>query len=88
MDIYGCRYEMDGNPAFKISIDRDVLPADCESFMVWSSTADHSIPKDLSERFWHFYDKVRWVSMLDCYVCLDFGKYFWESGMQSPDIKE
>lgn len=68
--------------------DKDCIPSDVVKIVEFVSSADMENRVDRSERFWHFYDKMRWIEMLGFTVCIDFGDYFYESGMMAPEIKD
>lgn len=72
----------------KAVIDKDCLPCECVKITEFVTTADFRTKRDRSERFWHHYDKMKWLENLDFVICLDFGDYFYETGMNHPHIRE
>lgn len=86
--IYVTYSEYGDTKTFKVVHDRDCMPT--ETLKIWESitTANMQIRGDRSERFWHFYESMRWVENLGFRLCIDFGDYFYETGMLSPEIKD
>lgn len=60
--------------------DKDCLPTQVHKVAEFVSTADMSIPKDNSERFYYYYDKMRWLERLGFHVIIDFGERYYETG--------
>lgn len=71
----------------KAVIDRDTLPPDATKMVEFYSTANLDRKGDRSERFWHFYDKMKWLELFGFEICIDFGDYFYETGMPSPEVR-
>jgi len=85
--IYVRYSEYGDTKTFKVVYDKDCMPTETQK--VWESitTADMRIRWDRSERFWHFYASMRWVENLGFNLCIDFGDFFYETGMMIPEIR-
>lgn len=64
----------------KAVIDRDSLPPDVTKVQEFVSSGSLSDVSYLSRRFWKFYEQLRFIEHLGMEVCIDFGKYFYETG--------
>jgi len=84
--IYVSYSEYGSEKTFKVVHDKDCIPSN--TVKIWESitTADMLLRSDRSERFWHFYESMKWVENLGFNLCIDFGDYFYETGMLAPEI--
>lgn len=87
-DIFVAYCEFGATRTIKVVYDRDCIPSDVSKLATFTSTADMKIRGDRSERFWHYYEKMKWLENLNFFICIDFGDYFYETGMPSPMIFE
>ena len=76
-----------GELGMKAVYDRDCLPTETLQVARFTSTANEEVRADVSERFWHMYEKMRWLEELGFYICIDFGSHFYESNLGCPEIK-
>ena len=60
--------------------DIDCLPAGIIQYQEFVTTANFDNKGDRSERFWHHYDKMRWLEQLGFTIKIDFGSHFYETG--------
>ena len=76
----------DSPPRIKAVTDADLLPDNLVQFSVFTSTANMSDRRDRSERFWHYYDRMKWLEQIGFNICIDFGSHFYETGDMEPTI--
>jgi hypothetical protein len=60
--------------------DRDCLPDEINRMYIYTSTADMTVSSDVCERFYHYYDRMRWLEDLGFKIKIDFDLYYYETG--------
>jgi hypothetical protein len=73
-------------PRIKAVSDKDCLPDNMVDFAQFITTANMTQRGDVSERFWHHYEKMKWLEQLGFHIEIDFGSHFYETGSQGPEV--